>query len=208
MIDLESELKFMAQEYGLSEKQVLNWWRTAVRQIWANSPFLDKLRKEATYKVINENTRTMKRFPEVARIDCVKCKKAFSPSDMNLDHIEGDNKAESLADAEKFMKSILFTPRSNLQWLCDDLQRTRNKKKVTVSIGCHSLKSQIESDPTLTEKEAWVVREFGRIKKYENVLDKLRLYGVHSIPKLKKDQESLLRELLLENMNSDKQTKD
>lgn len=31
---------------------------------------------------------------------------------------------------------------------------------------------------------------------------------VHSIPKLKKDQESLLRELLLENMNSDKQTKD
>lgn len=31
---------------------------------------------------------------------------------------------------------------------------------------------------------------------------------VYSIPKLKKDQESLLRELLLENMNSDKQTKD
>ena len=52
------------------------------------------------------------------------------------------------------------------------------------------------------------MREFGRIKKYENVLDKLRLYGVHSIPKLKKDQESLLRELLLENMNNDKQTKD
>ena len=207
VIDLENELKFMAQEYGLSEKQVLNWWRTSVRQMWANSPFLDKLRKEATYKVINENTRNMKRFPEVARIDCVKCKKAFSPSDMNLDHIEGDNKAESLADAEKFMKSILFTPRSNLQWLCDDLQRTRNKKKVTVSIGCHSIKSQVESDPTLTGKEAWVIREFGRIKKYENVLDKLMEYNVQSIPKLKKDQESLLRELLLENINSDKQTK-
>lgn len=208
MIDLESELKFMAQEYGLSEKQVLNWWRTAVRQMWANSPFLDKLRKEATYKIVNTNPRNMKRFPEVDRISCVKCKKAFSPSDMNLDHIDGDNKAESLADAEKFMKSILFTPRSNLQWLCDDLQRTRNKKKVTVSIGCHSLKSQVESDPTLTEKEAWVIREFGRIKKYENVLDKLMEYNLQSIPKLKKDQESLLRELLLENINSDKQTKD
>ena len=208
MIDLENELKFMAQEYGLSEKQVLNWWRTAVRQMWANSPFLDKLRKEAAYKIVNTNPRNMKRFPEVDRISCVKCKKAFSPSDMNLDHIEGDNKAESLADAEKFMKSILFTPRSNLQWLCDDLQRTRNKKKVTVSIGCHSIKSQVESDPTLTEKEAWVVREFGRIKKYENVLDKLKGYNLNSIPKLKKDQESLLRELLLENMNSDKQTED
>ena len=204
MIDLENELKFMAQEYGLSEKQVLNWWRTAVRQLWANSPFLDKLRKEATYKVVNTNPRNMKRFPEVDRIDCVKCKKAFSPSDMNLDHISGYNKAESLADAEKFMKSILFTPRSNSQWLCDDLHRTRNKKKVTVSIGCHSIKSQVESDPTLTEKEAWVIREFGRIKKYENVLDKLREYNVKSIPKLKKDQESLLRELLLESINSDK----
>lgn len=193
----------MAQEYGLSEKQVLNWWRTAVRQMWANSPFLDKLRKEATYKVVNTNPRNMKRFPEVDRISCVKCKKAFSPSDMNLDHIDGDNKAESLADAEKFMKSILFTPRSNLQWLCDDLQRTRNKKKVTVSIGCHSIKSQVESDPTLTEKEALVVREFGRIKKYENVLDKLKELQVHSIPKLKKDQESLLRELLLESLNNE-----
>ena len=54
---------------------------------------------------------------------------------------------------------------------------------------------------------------FIQIKKDKNVLDKLREYGVHSIPKLKKDQESLLREsllreLLLENMNSDKQTKD
>lgn len=204
MIDLENELKFMAQEYGLSEKQVLNWWRNAVRQMWANSPFLDKLRKEATYKIVNTNPRNMKRFPEVDRISCVKCKKEFSPPDMNLDHIEGDNKAESLADAEKFMKSILFTPRSNLQWLCDDLQRTRNKKKVTVSIGCHSIKSQVESDPTLTEKEAWVIREFGRIKKYENVVDKLKELQVQSIPKLKKDQESLLRELLLESINSDK----
>lgn len=33
-------------------------------------------------------------------------------------------------------------------------------------------------------------------------------FNVHSIPKLKKDQESLLRELLLENMSNDKQTKD
>ena len=85
---------------------------------------------------------------------------------MNLDHIRGDNKAESLADAEMFFRAILFTPKNNLQWLCDDLQKTVNKKKVTTTIGCHSIKSQIESDPTLSENEAWVIREFGRIKKY------------------------------------------
>ena len=49
---------------------------------------------------------------------------------------------------------------------------------------------------------------FIQIKKDKKVVDKLREFNLQSIPKLKKDQESLLRELLLENMNSDKQTKD
>lgn len=197
MIDLEKELKFMADEYGLSEKQVLNWWRTAVRQMWGNSPFKDKMVKEAKYKIINTNTRTMKRFPEIDRIKCVKCLGEFSPSNMNLDHLRDDNKTESLADAEFFIRSILFTPRSNLQWLCDDLQKTVNKKKVTTTIGCHSLKTQVSANPELSEDEAWVIREFGRIKKYENIVDMLIQFGVESIPKLKKDQESLLKDVLL-----------
>ena len=37
----------------------------------------------------------------------------------------------------------------------------------------------------------------------KNVVDKLIEHNVHSIPKLKKDQESLLRELLLENMSNE-----
>ena len=197
-IDIEKQLKFMASEYDLSEKQVLNWWRTAVRQMWGNSPFKEKLVKEAKYKIVNENPRTMKRFPMVDRIQCVKCLGEFSPSNMNLDHIKGDNKAESLADAEDFLLSIMFTPRSNLQWMCDDLQKTVNKKKVTKSIGCHSIKSQMESDNNLSEDEAWVIREFGRIKRYENILDMLISFGVKSIPKLKKDQETLLKSLLLQ----------
>ena len=200
MIDLESELKFMAEEYNIPEKRVLNWWRTAVRQMWSNSPFMDKLRKEAVYKMVNTNPKSMKRFPLVDRINCVKCGKPFAPADMNLDHISGDNKSESLADAEKFMKSILFTPRSNLQWLCDDLQKTVNKKKVTKSIGCHSQKSQLEANPELTEHEAWVIRETGRIEKYENMIDKLLELGVEleNIPKFKNKQKELISKLLRE----------
>ena len=203
MIDLEKELKFMAEEYGISEKRVLNWWRTAVRQMWMKSPFMDAMRKQATYKIVNTNPRSMKKYPIVPRMKCEKCCQEFSVSDMNLDHIEGNIVLESFADAENFMMKILFTPKSNLQWLCDDLQRMRNKKKYTTTIGCHSIKSQIESDPTLSEKEAWVVREFGRIKKHENIVDKLLSLGVESIPKLKKDQESLLRQLLLEGVSDE-----
>lgn len=204
-IDLESELRFMANEYGLTEKQVLNWWRTAVRQMWGNSPFKRKLEDEAKYEIVNTNPKSMKRFPIVDRIDCVKCGKAFSPSNMNLDHIKGDNKAESLADAEKFFKSIMFTPRSNLQWLCDDLQATRNKKKYTTSIGCHSVKSQMESNASLSEVEAYVVREVARVKRYENLLDSLLKYNVNlsDIPKTKKAQEELLYNIMMEKFNND-----
>lgn len=202
-MNVEEELRFMANEYGFSEKQVLNWWRTAVRQMWANSIFKRKLEEEAKYLIVNENPKTMKRFPEVARIKCVKCETGYSPSDMNLDHIEGDNKAESLADAEKFMLSILFTPRSNLQWMCDDLQKTRNKKKVTVSIGCHSIKSQMEKNTKLSEKEAWVVREVARIKKFESIPDKLTELNVEVIPKTKVAQEELLYNMLLKDNTID-----
>lgn len=189
----------MAQEYDLSEKRVLNWWRTAVRQMWMNSPFIEVMRKEAIYKVVNTNTRSMKKYPIVDRIKCVKCQQEFSPSDMNLDHIKGENKSESLADAESFMRAILFTPKDNLQWLCDDLQKKVNKKTVTKSIGCHSIKSEQDKNPKLTDREAWVIREVNRIKKYENLLDKLNELGVElpHIPKTKKAQEELLYELLL-----------
>lgn len=197
MIDLEKELKFMAQEYGFSEKQVLNWWRTAVRQMWSNSPFKRKLEEEAKFLVVNDNPRSMKKYPEVARIKCVKCQQDFSPSDMNLDHIIGENSATDLSHAESFMKSILFTPRSNLQWMCDDLQKTRNKKKVTVSIGCHSIKSQIEKNPSLSENEAWVIRELGRIERYESFEEVLLAKGIKPLPKTKKAQKELLQSILL-----------
>ena len=52
-------------------------------------------------------------------------------------------------------------------------------------------------------EQARIEKQFIQIKKDKNVLDKLRVYNVHSIPKLKKDQESLLRELLLENMSNE-----
>lgn len=202
-IDLEQELKFMAQEYGLSEKQVANWWRSAVRQMWGNSPFKRKMEDEAKYKIVNDNPKSMKRYPLVDRINCVKCGGVFSPSNIQLDHIEGSNSCKDLSEAESFMKAILFTPKDNLQWLCADTSRIRNKKKYTVSIGCHSLKSQIELNPSLTEHEAWCIRELGRIKKYESVIDTIHSLNVNSIriPKTKKGQEELLYKLLLESKN-------
>lgn len=199
-INLEKELKFMAEEYGLSEKQVLNWWRTAVRQMWANSPFKLEMIKNATYDFVNDNPKTMSRYPTVKRIDCEHCKGSFSPANVELDHIDGDNKMSDLSEAESFMKSILFTPKSNLQWLCADQKKTRNKKRVTASVGCHAIKTQIEANPSLTKHEAWCIRELKRIVKYENLLDKLIEFGVEStnVPKTKKAQEELMYKLLLE----------
>lgn len=199
-IDLEKELKFMATEYGLTEKQVLNWWRSSVRQMWANSPFKRHMEETHQFEVVNDNPRSMKRYPVVKRMKCNKCNDIFSPSAMELDHIIGENKAESLSDAESFMRAILFTPKDNLQWLCADGKKTVNKKRVTSSIGCHSSKTQLESNPSLSEHEAWVIREVKRIVKYENLLDKCIELGVESsnVPKTKKAREALVYKLLLE----------
>ena len=145
----------------------------------------------------------MKRYPLVDRIDCVKCGDVFSPSNIQLDHIEGSNSCKDLSEAESFMKAILFTPKDNLQWLCADTSRIRNKKKYTVSIGCHAIKSQIELNPSLTEHEAWCIRELGRIKKYESVIDTIHVLNIQSldVPKTKKGQEEFLYKLLLESKN-------
>ena len=52
-------------------------------------------------------------------------------------------------------------------------------------------------------EQARIEKQFIQIKKDKKVVDSIRQFNVHSIPKLKKDQESLLRELLLENMNNE-----
>ena len=197
----------MSSEFGIPEKDVVSNWRSFVRFAWSKSIFrLDFLNKHSK-KIKNDNPRSAKRFPYVTKYECNICKGLFSSNAIELDHVKDENSMRTLEDATTFFKSIELQSYEDLQILCKDNRKTVKGKKITTYFGCHGIKTYA-SRYGVSFEQARIEKQFIQIKKDKNVLDKLRLYGVHSIPKLKKDQESLLRELLLENMNSDKQTKD
>lgn len=129
---------------GLSEKEVLSWFRSSIRQGWANSPMKRKLEEESKILVENSNPKSSKRFPKVWKRKCMICNKEFSIADTELDHITGENKLTSYSDASNFIKSIWFPKKSETQWLCIDKYKIVNKKKVLDSFGCHGIKTLAE----------------------------------------------------------------
>lgn len=197
-LDLTQELKDMAKAYDLTEKEVLQWYRGAVRSMWGNSIFKRKLEADTVKMVKNTNARSMKRYPMVRRFTCESCGEDYGTSGVELDHKNGENKLTSYDHVENFTKAILFSKPNELQWLCGQQKKTVNKKKVVVASGCHILKGVAEKNPSLTEDQVWAKVEVARIKKYDDIGIALKGKGVVDLPKFKKDQEALLLELLTE----------
>lgn len=136
--------KKILTSYNISEKEFLTWVRTSVRSAWADSPMKRKIEEDTKIKVLNDNPRSMKRFPYVWKRTCAICKKEAGIFEFELDHIKGGNSLKGLEDIPSFVKSILFPSPSEVQWLCIDKYKTENKKKVLVSFGCHGIKTLSE----------------------------------------------------------------
>ena len=202
MLDLEKELKRMSEAYNIPEKEVVSWWRSAVRQMFSSSIFYRKYVEDQSTLVKNENTRSMKRYPMVKRFTCVICGEQFGSGGIELDHIDGGNTNKSLADADSFIKSIMFVTPDDIQVLCKDKHKVVNKKKVFVSFGCHSIKTLMQKQGCSLE-EARVRKKHILIDKEKRVLEDLRQRGVLVPPKTKVAQNALLLELMLKEINSE-----
>ena len=99
MLDLEKELKRMSEAYDIPEKEVVSWWRTAVRQMFSNSVFYRKYIENSSKLIVNENPRSMKRFPMVKRLNCAICGEKIGSGDIDVDHSDGRNSNKSFSDA-------------------------------------------------------------------------------------------------------------
>ena len=84
MLDLEKELKRMSEAYNIPEKEVVKWFRGAVRQMFSNSVFYRKYVGDVSTLVKNENTRSMKRYPMVKRFTCAICGEQFGSGGIEL----------------------------------------------------------------------------------------------------------------------------
>ena len=202
MIDVEKELSRMSSEFGIPEKDVVSNWRSFVRFAWSKSIFRLHFLSQHAKKVKNENPRSAKRFPYVTKYECNICKCLFTANAIELDHIKDENPMRTLEDATTFFKTIALPSYDDLQILCKDNRKTVKGKKTTTYFGCHGIKTYA-ARYNVSFEQARIEKQFIQIKKDKKVVDKLRELQVHSIPKLKKDQESLLRELLLESMSND-----
>ena len=183
MIDLEKELQLLAKNFGLSEKEVLTWFRSAIRQMWGNSPMKRTYMQKHVKLVTNTNPRSMKKYPRVKKYECNIDGKLYPQNKVELDHLESENSLKSYSDADGFMKAILFTSPNKLQILSKDN---------------HKIKTYAERY-NMTFEQATKAKEFIQLKKDKKVVDKLIELGVISkdIPKTKKGQEEMLYKLLL-----------
>lgn len=202
MIDINKELKRMAKDFGLTEKEVVANWRGVVRFAWGKSAFKLKFLQDRAVKVKNENTRSMKRYPVVTKYECEICGGMFGNSQLEIDHIVSENTLKDLEHAEDFMKNIFFTSVDGLQILCKDKKRKVKGKYVVERFGCHSVKTFSERY-NVSFEEALLSKQIIDICKDDNkVIDKLKEYGYNDptkdleIPKTKKGRKELVNKLM------------
>jgi hypothetical protein len=196
-IDLGKEFKRMAEEFEISDKEALKSVRTMIRSAWGDSIFKQEFLNRRMIIVENTNPRSMKRFPKVKRYKCEICGEYFGSNDVELDHLESENTLKEYSDIEDIFKAIVLTSPYKLQIVCKD----KRKKGITTYFGCHGIKTYSERYGCSFE-EARIQKEYILIIKDKLlVVDKLKEFGVESIPKTIKARNELLKKLMLESVN-------
>lgn len=156
MIDLGKEFKRMAEEFEISDKEVLSSVRTMIRSMWSDGVFKLEFLKRNSVLIPNTNTRSMKRFPMVRKYQCAICGEMFGATEVELDHIESENTLTSYEHINDFMTNIVLTSPDKLQVLCKD---KKSKKLGVTRFGCHNIKTfseryVVDFDTARAEKEA------------------------------------------------------
>ena len=156
MIDLGKDFKRMAEEFEISDKEVLSSVRTMIRSMWSDGVFKLEFLKRNSVLIPNTNTRSMKRFPMVRKYQCAICGEMFGATEIELDHIESENTLTSYEHINDFMTNIVLTSPDKLQVLCKD---KKSKKLGVTRFGCHNIKTfseryNVDFDTARAEKEA------------------------------------------------------
>lgn len=104
-----------------TEGKWLNWLRGVLRKGWSNYAIKTNYKNSKKYKVKNTNPRSMKRFPEINKIDCEICCKQF-PFDMSVevDHIGDEGTLRCIKDIEGYAKHLYYVNDSWLRIACKE----------------------------------------------------------------------------------------
>lgn len=195
MIDINSELLRMSQEFEIPEKEVATNFRQAVRSMWSDSVFKRDFLKRFEQKVVNTNPRSMKRFPVVTRYPCALCGELFGSNDIEIDHIHGEQPMTKLDHAEDFLKFIFFTSPNELRLLCKDKKSKVKGKPVVTRFGCHGVDTYSQRYDVSFEY-ARKYKEYLNICKDVEVLSTEIENRGYAVPVTKVGKERLLKSLM------------
>lgn len=138
----------------LTDKQMCTIIRTSVRKSWMRSPVkLLKLELAKVPDYDDSNRRTWK-------IQCEHCQEWFKLTDVEVDHIKGEHKLQTLDDVTGFAKSILDVSLDDLQIFCKP---------------CHEIKTYAERhglshDTAVVEKRLIAYLKVNKVDKQKELL--------------------------------------
>ena len=116
---LASHLKKLDPEGRIKEKPAVASLRSAIRQVWMRAPNKLAVLEQARVPDMNPDTRTKWLFK------CAICEGMFKQADVEVDHIEGNNKFTEIADFQSYWDNVLNVPTSGLQVICVDEHRIK-----------------------------------------------------------------------------------
>ena len=99
---------------SMTEKQLCTQLRSAIRGVWmAHKTKLSYL-YDNTFPDTNPNTRTK------WLVECEMCHEHFKLSDVEVNHLRGENPLQTLEDVLPFAKSILGVTHEDIEILCKE----------------------------------------------------------------------------------------
>ena len=166
-----------------TESAFMSWIRGGIRRsLWNRHPVKLEFIKNNRMRIPNPNPRG--KVAEVWGGVCALTGETHVIANLEVDHKTGNHSLRCIDDVNSFVAGIVLITESDLQF---------------VSKEAHKIKSYSEKY-NITFNQAKVEKTIIQLRKEKKVVDRLLSLGVGSIPKLKKDQESLLRQLLLEGL--------
>ena len=151
-LDFKNSLEKKLEVGGgrLSDKQMCSILRSSVRKTWMMSPVRLLKLELARIPDMDPSTRTK------WQCECENCNNLFKMNEVETDHKKGEHQLLTLADIEKFARSILDVTLDDLQIFCKP---------------CHEIKTYAERydmtfDQARVEKN--IIAWFKRVSKVED----------------------------------------
>lgn len=143
--------KKLNDDLKVGDKQITSCVRSAIRKTWMRWPA--KLHYLQSRAVPDENPDTRTKW----LYQCEKCHGMFKQSDIEVDHIKGENPCNTLEDIASYAQALLGVGPDDIQLLC---------------IPCHELKTYMERYGG-TEEEA-------KLNMQVIAIEKTKVAGVNS----------------------------